>query len=78
MDGRDGVRMGVESKLGCTGAAQVQSTCDESSKQSDCDAMDGQRERDGRDGMDGMVSQVEAAEWLVLCLCGCVCELGRG
>ena len=49
MDGWDGVRMGVESKLRWTGVAQVQSTCDECSKQSDCDAMDGQREREGRE-----------------------------
>ena len=54
MDGWDGVRMG-ESKLGCTGMALVQSSCVGCSKQSDCDAMDGQRERDGKDGMDGMV-----------------------
>ena len=56
--------MGVESKLGCTGVAQVQSTCDECSKQSDCDAMGGQRERDGRDGMDGMVRLT----WVVVVL----------
>ena len=53
----DGMQCGwVRSpSLGCTGVEQMQTTCYECSKQSDCDAMDGQRERDGKDGMDGMV-----------------------